>query len=158
MTPRQQPTSFCGPSGRTAVALNCTLCPTANGANHPLTFTELWPDGGDGALGEPPLPPHLNVSISRAQALAVVIYNPDLLRVQCRTPEQIRLANSLCRVVESADLAARETSTGVSGIPLSSTRVLETFWTRSELGAGRSRYSKNRSESRAPCSTRSTSI
>jgi predicted RecB family nuclease len=48
-------------------------------------------------------PNRLNVSISRAQALAVVIYSPDLLRVNCRTPEQIKLANALCRIVESVD-------------------------------------------------------
>jgi predicted RecB family nuclease len=46
-------------------------------------------------------PNRLNVSISRAQALAVVIYSPDLLRVNCRTPAQIKLANALCRIVES---------------------------------------------------------
>jgi predicted RecB family nuclease len=48
-------------------------------------------------------PNRLNVSISRAQALAVLIYSPDLLRVNCQTPEQIKLANALCRIVESVD-------------------------------------------------------
>jgi superfamily I DNA and/or RNA helicase len=44
----------------------------------------------------------LNVAISRARAVAVLICSPDLLRVTCRTPEQMRLANALCRFVEIA--------------------------------------------------------
>jgi len=47
-------------------------------------------------------PNRLNVAISRAQALAIVVYNPDLLLVQCRTPEQMRTVNALCRLVETA--------------------------------------------------------
>jgi uncharacterized protein len=44
----------------------------------------------------------LNVAISRAMGLAVLIANPALLRVACRTPEQMRLLNVLCRFVEIA--------------------------------------------------------
>jgi uncharacterized protein len=43
-----------------------------------------------------------NVAISRARALAVVVCSPRLLDVRCRTVEQMRLANMICRYVESA--------------------------------------------------------
>jgi len=45
----------------------------------------------------------LNVATSRARCVAVVAASPDLLRVRARTPEQMRLANALCRFVEFAD-------------------------------------------------------
>jgi uncharacterized protein len=44
----------------------------------------------------------LNVAISRARGLAVLVASPELLRVACRTPEQMRLVNKLCRYVEIA--------------------------------------------------------
>jgi uncharacterized protein len=44
----------------------------------------------------------LNVAVSRAQALTVLIASPALLRVRCHTVEQLRLANGLCRYVELA--------------------------------------------------------
>jgi uncharacterized protein len=42
----------------------------------------------------------LNVATSRARCLAIVIGSPDLLRVQCHTPRQMRLANALAYLVE----------------------------------------------------------
>ncbi|HEX5110040.1 MAG TPA: TM0106 family RecB-like putative nuclease [Vicinamibacterales bacterium] len=42
-----------------------------------------------------------NVAISRARALAVVVCSPHLLDVRCRTVEQLRLVNALCRFVQS---------------------------------------------------------
>jgi len=44
----------------------------------------------------------LNVATSRARCVAVVVASSALLRVRARTPEQMRLANSLCRFVELA--------------------------------------------------------
>ena len=44
----------------------------------------------------------MNVATSRARCVAVVVASPDLLRVRARTPEQMRLANALCRFVELA--------------------------------------------------------
>jgi predicted RecB family nuclease len=44
----------------------------------------------------------LNVAISRAQCLAYLVCSPRLLEVDCRTIEQMRLANALCRFVELA--------------------------------------------------------
>jgi predicted RecB family nuclease len=44
----------------------------------------------------------LNVAVSRAQALAVVVLSPLLLDAPVRLPEQLRRVNALCRLVESA--------------------------------------------------------
>jgi len=44
----------------------------------------------------------LNVAVSRARALAVVIGSPRLLAVQCHSMRQLHLANGLCRLVELA--------------------------------------------------------
>jgi predicted RecB family nuclease len=38
----------------------------------------------------------LNVATSRARALGIILANPDLARVFCRTPRQMMLANALC--------------------------------------------------------------
>jgi superfamily I DNA and/or RNA helicase len=40
----------------------------------------------------------LNVAVSRAQALTIVIASPRLLDVPCGTIEQMRLVNALCAV------------------------------------------------------------
>jgi uncharacterized protein len=45
----------------------------------------------------------LNVAVSRAKALTVMVGSPALLAVKCNTVEQLRLANGLCRYVELAD-------------------------------------------------------
>ncbi|MFZ5483844.1 MAG: TM0106 family RecB-like putative nuclease [Pseudomonadota bacterium] len=42
----------------------------------------------------------LNVAISRAKCLAIVVASPDLLAVKCHTVEQMALVNLLCRVAE----------------------------------------------------------
>jgi predicted RecB family nuclease len=47
----------------------------------------------------------LNVAISRARCLALLVASPKLLDIPCRTVEQMRLANALCRFVEAADEA-----------------------------------------------------
>ena len=44
----------------------------------------------------------LNVATSRARCVTIVVASPDLLRVQARTPEQMRLANAFCRFEELA--------------------------------------------------------
>ena len=44
----------------------------------------------------------LNVATSRAKCLAIVVASPGLLRVRCRTPRQMRLANAIARLVEMA--------------------------------------------------------
>jgi uncharacterized protein len=47
----------------------------------------------------------LNVATSRARCLTIVVASPDLVRVLCRTPQQMILANALC----SARSAGRAT-------------------------------------------------
>lgn len=44
----------------------------------------------------------LNVAVSRAQALAVVVCSPRLVSAQCSTVEDMRLVNMLCRYAEAA--------------------------------------------------------
>jgi uncharacterized protein len=44
----------------------------------------------------------LNVATSRAKAMAIIVASPDLIRVFCRTPRQMVLANALCRAFESS--------------------------------------------------------
>jgi uncharacterized protein len=45
----------------------------------------------------------LNVAISRAQCLAVIVASPRLLETSCSTIEQLRLVNALCWAKNSAD-------------------------------------------------------
>ena len=44
----------------------------------------------------------LNVAISRARCLAVLLASPALFQARCRTPRQIQLANALCGFLERA--------------------------------------------------------
>src|ERR1700730_11143165 len=45
----------------------------------------------------------LNVAISRAQCLAVIVTSPKLLEISCSTIEQLRLVNALCWAKTYAD-------------------------------------------------------
>jgi len=49
----------------------------------------------------------LNVAISRAQCLAYLVAAPRLLDANCRTIEQMRLINALCRLVEYSEAPAK---------------------------------------------------
>lgn len=44
----------------------------------------------------------LNVAVSRARCMAVLVASPRLLEIEARTVEQMKLVNSLCRFVEVA--------------------------------------------------------
>jgi predicted RecB family nuclease len=44
----------------------------------------------------------LNVAISRARCVAVIVASPLLFNAQCRTPRQAELANAFCRFLELA--------------------------------------------------------
>jgi uncharacterized protein len=46
-------------------------------------------------------PHRLNVATSRARALAIIVASTGLIRVSCRTPRQMYLANALCCAWES---------------------------------------------------------
>ena len=56
----------------------------------------------------------LNVAVSRARCLAIVVASPDLLDVHCDTPEQMRLVNTLCWLREYA-VAGRGTAAAKAG-------------------------------------------
>ncbi len=47
----------------------------------------------------------LNVAVSRAKALAILVASPALLSVRCQTPEQMALVNTLCWVAEAGQNA-----------------------------------------------------
>jgi predicted RecB family nuclease len=49
-------------------------------------------------------PNRFNVAISRAQCLVYVVASPRLLVADARTPEQMRLINTVCRFAEAADV------------------------------------------------------
>ncbi|HXR68079.1 MAG TPA: DEAD/DEAH box helicase, partial [Dermatophilaceae bacterium] len=49
----------------------------------------------------------LNVAVSRARALTVLVASPDLLDAEVHTPDQLRAVNALCRYVENAAVAGR---------------------------------------------------
>lgn len=72
----------------------------------------------------------LNVAVSRAMGLAIVIGSPDLLLVAPRGPDEMRKANALCRLVE---IAAAQKWAGGAPEPSGSPPAEEP-----ELGAGRS--------------------
>ena len=44
----------------------------------------------------------LNVAISRAQCLALLVCSPRLLEARCHSLEEMELVNALCRLVEYA--------------------------------------------------------
>jgi predicted RecB family nuclease len=44
----------------------------------------------------------LNVAVSRARCVAVVVASPVLFQVECKTPRQMMLANAFCRYLEKA--------------------------------------------------------
>jgi uncharacterized protein len=46
----------------------------------------------------------LNVAISRAKCLCIVVASPSLFEAECRTPRQMQLANAFCRYLEMASL------------------------------------------------------
>ena len=54
----------------------------------------------------------LNVAVSRAKCLAIVVASPKLLHVRCNTPAQMELVNTLCWLREYADAPAFETRRG----------------------------------------------
>ena len=47
-------------------------------------------------------PNRLNVATSRARCLVVLVANRQVFFPDCRTPDQMRLANGLCRYLELA--------------------------------------------------------
>ena len=60
----------------------------------------------------------LNVAVSRARCLAVIVASPRLLETSCTTIEQIRLVNALCWAKNFADGLCE--APGSSGSPIQS--------------------------------------
>ena len=56
----------------------------------------------------------LNMAISRAQALAVVVASPALVRTRCSSIEQTRLVNVYCRAVAEGSAGAGAAAGGTS--------------------------------------------
>ena len=46
----------------------------------------------------------LNVAISRARCISVLVSSPAIFEAECRTPEQMEMANAFCRYLELATL------------------------------------------------------
>jgi uncharacterized protein len=68
----------------------------------------------------------LNVAVSRAQALAVLVCSPSLRAPRCRTTRQIRLVNALCRLIEYAEGAEQVIQTARTPDPDSLTGTIAT--------------------------------
>lgn len=51
----------------------------------------------------------LNVALSRAQALAIIVASPELLRTRCKTIDQIEMVNFFCALVNTRGEEASET-------------------------------------------------
>jgi uncharacterized protein len=47
-------------------------------------------------------PNRLNVAVSRAKAIFIMVGNPRIFEPNCKSPEQIKLANPFCRFIELA--------------------------------------------------------
>jgi predicted RecB family nuclease len=58
----------------------------------------------------------LNVAVSRARCVAVLVCAPELLRVRCRTPGQLRLVNALCRYAETAHHVEMQRMPAIHGV------------------------------------------
>jgi len=44
----------------------------------------------------------LNVATSRARCVCILVGNPELFEPECRTPDQMQMANAFCRYLELA--------------------------------------------------------
>ena len=47
-------------------------------------------------------PNRLNVAISRAKTLAVLVCSPDLLSPRCNSADELHLANTVCQLADTA--------------------------------------------------------
>jgi predicted RecB family nuclease len=75
------------------------------GLQAPVVFYSMATSSGDDlprGLGFLFEKNRLNVAISRAQCLSVLVCSPRLLEVSCSTPEQMALVNVLCSFAENA--------------------------------------------------------
>ena len=59
----------------------------------------------------------LNVAVSRAQALAIVVCSPRLLSARCSTVDDMRLVNMLCRFAADATAVTNPDSAATTPAP-----------------------------------------
>ncbi len=59
----------------------------------------------------------LNVAISRAKCLALVLASPDLMSIGCNTPEQMALVNTLCWVKDYSEAHGLTALAAQEGLP-----------------------------------------
>ena len=67
----------------------------------------------------------LNVATSRARCAVILVGNPQLFEIDCRTPEQMRLANAFCRFIE---IARPVTTSAIRRRPSNELVQLEMDW------------------------------
>lgn len=58
----------------------------------------------------------LNVAVSRAQALCIVVACPELTRAACKTPLQMKLVNALCSYLEHTGRGPSTAALGTQGL------------------------------------------
>ncbi len=46
----------------------------------------------------------LNVAVSRAKCMAILVASPEVFEAECKTPRQMQLANAFCRYLEMAEM------------------------------------------------------
>jgi uncharacterized protein len=66
------------------------------------SMTSSGPDDAPRGMGFLYNPNRLNVATSRARAACILVASPRLFEAECRSPEQMRWANGLCRYRELA--------------------------------------------------------
>ena len=53
-------------------------------------------------------PKRFNVATSRAQCACIVVGSPALFEADCKTPQEMKLANAFCRYLELATISKLE--------------------------------------------------
>ena len=80
--------------------------PGPGGADRLLLDDDLDRRGRAARHGLPVQQNRLNVAVSRAQCLAIIVASPALLTARCNTVEQMRLINALCQFADLAEAQA----------------------------------------------------
>ena len=92
------------------VGVQCGTVDRFQGQEAPVVFFSMTAsDGTELSRGLEFLfsPNRLNVAISRAKTLAVLVCNPDLLTPRCNSAEELQLANIVCQLADTATALER---------------------------------------------------
>ena len=101
----------------------------------------------------------LNVAVSRAKCLAIVVASPDLLDIRCNSPEQMELVNTLCWLREYADALDARLNDGSHGalLPHRPAAATSAASCRVTFSSTSSRFRSRRSSAiSSTCATAST--